>query len=496
MTLTDIKEKIVEQLRKLTIDDFYSDPQLSFAKQIFSEQTKLKTDEEFEQFLTEKFPETTAETLRFSLEQSITDFNEQIADIEKKIKTSQTKIDKLETQVAEKKELQADIPIQQNKTKSELTDIETEIKQIKPLAGKPPYDKQMESLEKTKEKISKELDSFPAAISKAKEELEVLQNNIKTERETISQKQSEIKSIHSQIGNKQQELSQLQEKENTHFKNEYSSLEFLFKILLHKTISKVEIVTHKKTGKKYSINHYYFDENDIEKTGEQILNIRHCGFDEVCKFILPFTNSKSSIPKDWRKIIYKTLSNPIPVIAGTISKIKPDSTAYFATENLGLSHIDTSTLLATKIAAKTKYSVRTSDNQIVLGLSGGLSAIISFRDKGEMISKFQKQPIEIYANCLSSAQFVLQTLYYQTGYAKSKIEIETPGGYYILTDKLVIEIEFDPAPILFDNNSVIQFAPNISGKAKHEDEVEAEEERRRKTEDDAYWDDYYDDDDY
>lgn len=493
MTLTDIKEKIVEQLSKLTIDDFYSDPHLSFAKQIFSEQTKLKTDEEFEQFLTEKFPETTAETLRYSLDQSIADFNEQIADIEKNIKTSQTKIDKLETQVEEKKEQQADIPKQQDKTKSELTDIETEIKQIKPLAGKPPYDKQMESLEKTKEKITKELETYSAAILKAKEELEELQNNIKTERETISQKESEIKSIHSQIENKQQELNQLQEKENTHFKNEYSSLEFLFKILLHKTIGKVEIVTHKYTGEKYPIDRYYYDKNDIEKTGEQILKIHHCGFDEVCKFILPFTNSKSSIPKDWRKIIYKTLSNPIAEITGTISKIKPDSTAYFTTENLGLSHIDISTLLAAKIAAKTKYSVRTSDNKIFLGLSGGLSATISFRDKGELISKFQKQPIEIYANCLSAARFVLQTLYYQTGYANSKIEIETPGGYYILTDKLVIEIEFNPAPILFDNNSVIQFAPNISGKAKHEDEVEAEDDRRRKAEDDAYWDAFNDD---
>ena len=86
----------------------------------------------------------------------------------------------------------------------------------------------------------------------------------------------------------------------------------------------------------------------------------------------------------------------------------------------------------------------------------------------------------------------------QTGYADSKIGIQTPGGYYILTDNLVIEIEFAPAPILFDNNSGIQFAPNISGKAKHEDEAEAKEyrrrkaehESRRKSEDDDYWDEY------
>jgi hypothetical protein len=481
------------QLSKQTIDDFYADPQLSFAKQIFSEQTKLKTDEEFEKFLTEKFPETIAETLRFPLEQSILDFKEQIADIEKKIIASQTRIDKLETQVIEKKEQQANIPKKQSKKKSELLEIESEIKLIKPLAGKPPYDKQVEALEMTKEKITKELDSYTVAISKSKEELEELQNKIKTEKETIFEKQSEIKSIHSQFNNKQQELYQLQEKENTHFKNEYSALEFLFKTILHKTINKVEIVTLKETGEKYPFERYNFNEENIERNGEHHLQIRDCGFDEVGKFILPFTNSKCSIPKGWRNIIYKTLSSPIADIAGKISKIKHDSKVYFTSENLKLTHIDTSTLLATKIAAKTKYSLRKADNTIFLGLSGGLSATISFREKGNIISKFQKQPIEIYANCLSSEQFIQQTLYYQTGYANSSIEVKTPGGYYILTDKFVIEIEYVPAPILFDNNSMIQIAPNISSKAKHEDEVA--EELRRKSEEDAYLDDYIDDDD-
>ncbi len=226
MTLTDIKDKIVLQLSKLTIDDFYSDPQLSFAKQLISEQTKLKTDEEFEEFLTDKFPETTAEYLRFSLEQSIVNFNEQISDIEKKIKTSQTKIDKLDNQVAELEEKQANIPKKQSKTKIELSDIETEIKQIKQLAGKPSCDRKIETLQKIKEKIAKELESYPATILKAKEGIEELQNKIKTEKETISQNQSEIKSINSQIDNKQHELSQLEEKENTHFENDYAALEF------------------------------------------------------------------------------------------------------------------------------------------------------------------------------------------------------------------------------------------------------------------------------
>ena len=77
---------------------------------------------------------------------------------------------------------------------------------------------------------------------------------------------------------------------------------------------------------------------------------------------------------------------------------------------------------------------------------------------------------------------------------RDTISIETPGAFYILTDKFVIEIYFNAAPILFDNNSIIKFAPNISGIAKREDEIaeqEAEEERRRQQDDDDYYDDDY-----
>ena len=494
MTLTDIKEKITGQLSKLTIDDFYSDPQISFAKKTFMELTKLKSEDEFEKFLSDKFPETTAETLRFYLEQAITKFTEQIASVEKLIQTSQTEIDKLDKQVAEKKEQQAAIPKQQDKTKSELTEIETEIKQIKPLAGKPPYDKQMEALEKAKEKKQKELDNYPTAISKLKSEVDELQTKIKSEKEIIATKQSEIKTIQTSIGSKQKELEQLTEKETTHFKNEYSSLEFLFLALLHKGIRKEPVFKTVKIRKEHTKHGHIYYEEIQEKTGELILASHKIGFDEVCKFISSLTISANSIPKDWRKIIYQTLSNPNADIAGSISKISIYNTEYFKQKPLELTHIDTSTLLATKIAAKTNYSIRTANNKIVLALSGGLSATISFREKGDLIAKFQKQPFEIYANCFSRGQYVLQTLYYQTGYANSEIQVKTPGGYYILTDKFVIEIEFDAAPILFDNNSVIKFAPNISGKAKHEDEVkaaeEAEEERRRRDDDD-YYDDYY-----
>ena len=179
-----------------------------------------------------------------------------------------------------------------------------------------------------------------------------------------------------------------------------------------------------------------------------------------------------------------TLSRPIAEIAGTLNY------AFgLGNEKSELTHLDQSMLLATKIAVRTNYSIKTADNKIVLALSGGILATISYREKGDLITKFQKESFEIYRISNNSKDFVLQTLYFQTGYANSEITIKTPEGFYILFDKYVIEIHFAPAPILFDSNSVIKLTPNISGKAKLEEE-KRKEEKRKKNDDD--WDDDWD----
>lgn len=489
MTLADIKNKIAGQLNELTIDDFYSDPNVNFAKETFAELTNQKSEEQIEKYLTEKFPDTTVEAKRFALEQTVTELNNQMATFKSVINDFQTEIYKLDKQTAEKKEMQADIPKQESQAKAELKEIQTEIQQIKPLANKAPYIKQMEELEKSKEKKRKEIESYPTALEKLKAEISELKTMTDSVKENIAKNETEIKTIQTSINKTQKELEQLKEKENSYYKNEYSALEFLFKTLLKKSITKDEVIEYQKTGKKLRNNFNYqsYDEEVAVKTGEVTLDIQNCSFEDYSKFVLTFINNKNIIPVGWRKILYQILSNPLPNLSGTISNLNYDKHFYFNNENLELTNIDISALLATKIAVKTNYSVKTSDNKIILGLSGGLSATIIFREKGELITKFQQQQFEIYSNCFLSQRYVAHILYSQNGYANSTISITTPGAFYILSDKFVIEIDFNAAPILFDNNSIIKFAPNISGKAKHE------EERRRQQEEDDY---YADDDDY
>lgn len=494
MTLTELKEKILEQINILTIDDFYSDPQLDSVKQKFTELTKLKTDDEFEKFLVDKFSETNANTLRLSLNKSISDLSEEIAIIEKSIQSSQKTIEKLNDQVSINKEQQADLPEQLEKIKTEIIGVENEIKQIKPLASKPPYDKQMVQLEKEKEKKNKEINNYPSTFSKLIGELENNQRNIKSEKEIIKKKQSEINSIKKLIDSKQKELVALSKKDATHFTNEYTSLEFLFKVLLCKDIKKEVVYREVETGEKYW-NEWAKDYRYItksEKTDDLKLVHWDIEFSKVLQYISQLTISDDAIPKDWRNILYQIFLYPVTDLAGKILQPKSKIEKFFTREKFQLSHIDTSALLAIKIASRSNHSLRTADNKIVLGLSGGLSASISFRKKGSLINKFQNQPIEIFSKCLSYEKYVYQTLYYQEGYANSRIEVATPGEYYILTKEYIIEIKFNAAPILFDNNSIVKFAPNISGKAKRKAEIkeaeDEEEERRLRREEDDYYD--------
>ncbi|HLP95661.1 MAG TPA: hypothetical protein VK168_16575 [Saprospiraceae bacterium] len=466
MTLTDIKSKIVEHLSTLTIDDFYVDADLQSVKPIFSELINLKPEQDVLDYLKERFPETRSDTLRISLEEAITSYNNEISLLKNEILSVQNNLSSLNEQTTDIKKKQEEIPYKNKKISDKIAEIDAEIKQIEPLAGKAPYNKQLESLVRTRAKKNTELESYPAIISKIKAELEAISLKIKSEKDVIAQKKHKIESFSALIDNKQDELKELAKKEETQFKDEYNSLEFLFLVLLQKKISVSENYKNRSPN----------------------LNINNCDFDQIRTFISPYFSSENVIPENWRSILQAMLSKPIPKISGTFTDINYNNKHFFIREELELTHIDTSFLLATKIAVASKPSLQIEGNKIFLGLSGGMAAMISFRKKGTLISKFQQNPFEFFAKCVRDyrykepKQYVSQTLYQQTGYADSSVEISTPVGYYMLSKDYVIEIDYLPAPILFDTNTVSHFSPNISGKAKKE----AEEEEHRQQEEDEY----------
>ena len=497
MTLTDIKNKIIEQLNNLTIDDFYFDPKANFAKEIFYELTQHKSEEEIEKYLIDKFPETIVEGKTFPIKLSINQFNEQITKADGVIKDLEKTFIKLDKQTENTKNQLSEIPQQKSQSQSALKEIEMEIEQIKPLSKKAPYASKINELEKEKNKINLEINTFEKKSEELKSKIQELQNKTNEVNKSIKEKVKEVKNIELQRNNAQKELKQ--QNTNEFYDSEYSSLEFLFKILTRISINKIELEEERKTGKKikipYNRNLYpqssssnIIDEIVSEKTGEIKLKLNDFNEVDYEELILSFAKKVNIVPSDWRKIIYQILASPLPNLAGRIY-FDYDNNYNVNREILELTNEDISALLATKIAIKEKNSIITADNKIVLEISGGISATITFREKGKQIEKFQKEKIEIYSNCLLTSRFVGQTLYKQNGYTVSYIEINTPGAYYILNDKFVIEIYFNPAPILLDNNNEIKFSTNTSDKYKLEDEEE-EEQRRKKELEDLYDDDY------
>jgi hypothetical protein len=169
---------------------------------------------------------------------------------------------------------------------------------------------------------------------------------------------------------------------------------------------------------------------------------------------------------------------------------------FFQRQIIKNTEVDISFFLAMKCAAKFNESIKIDKNSLALAVSGGLYAKLSFREKGELIASFQQNKFEIFAKrhrCTKDERYLMQTLYFQSGYEDGEVQIKTPDGYYILSENFVIEIEFFAAPVLFNSDFTLRTLRNISSVAAMNDEmeekqrIEEEEEEDRMNDDDEYW---------
>ncbi len=128
----------------------------------------------------------------------------------------------------------------------------------------------------------------------------------------------------------------------------------------------------------------------------------------------------------------------------------------------------------------------------MLVLPGGLTASIGFMLKDDRYASLQDSNLSVYANCLYSPQFVKQTLYHQTGYTDSQLQIEMPFGYMLIGEKYVVEIQFHPAPGLFSGSNLIQMFQDSSSVNKITDENDEEERRIEEEEEERKrWEERY-----
>ncbi len=498
MKLSVIKENIIEHLKKTSIDDFYADPQMKSVRKLFTELTGLNTDEEIKSFLYKRFPETRAETFKKAKLNTIKSLNNELTQTENAIKSLQEEVNKIELKLKNIQDKLNNIPKQQNQLNSEFAEIENEINQIRPLSAKSPYDKQLSELENKRIHVSNSIENIPKTISNLEIELLEQTNLLNSKKETIELKRLDYNKVEDNCIEIKNELDQLDIEGYEHFNNEYKALQFLFNVLFFKKITTDYEFIEEKTGKKLKDEWGYYIEEVEEVEVETILE-SECSFEELKSLIQEHTQKGNITPNDWRKILLKIISKLNITFTGSyntsnvnyaFSKVN----SVFYRDKKALTPVDTSALLATKIALKTNYSLRIEDNKFALALAGGIMVIISIREKGETINAFQQEAIEFYSSTYNGF-YDKQTLYYQKGYADSEIQIAIPKQYYIIAEQYIVEIEYISAPILMNSNNLIKLIPDISGKAKREDEI-AEELKRQERLNDYWHDDNDDDDDY
>jgi hypothetical protein len=472
MKLHEIREEILNIFSNLTLDDLYSNSIENLVANRFTELTNLSTKEEIQKFLIEKFPETTTEMVAFTLNSTIKSLEEKINLFVDEINLKNNLILKYENEIIKKKKL-IDENIQQQKIISkELKDIEIEIKLIFPLAEKTPYVGQLKQLEKEKAYQTEKVKSLVSDVLNKNKETEMVHQKIKKEKSAIEEFEKDILLLNKSVIKKKEQLNDEKTLKKQFYIDEYDALTFLFKLFLQEQINTKEESVLQFTGKTIYENYSYVDEKKWVKTGKLELTYSALGINYF-NFISKLIGHKNNvIPDKWRSILLKNLSKAIPILSGEIIKTDSYSHACYVRKETEIDHLDMAVLLALKIALQHNYSIKTDKNEIVLGLSGGILAKISFKEKGKIISKFQKKEFEIFANCLHTERLKLHTLYYQIGYADSEIKIKTPGSFTFLVENFVIDVEFESAPILFDNSNLVKFSPNIAAKAKLDDEYD------------------------
>lgn len=485
MTLTAIKIKIKIQLSKLTIDDFYADPGLGIIKELFARLTGQKTNERIEKYLTHKYYDTLNGSKIATLEQRVSDLNHQISTLQSQIQSFGVDSDNLNREAIELERIKAEISSNTVEFIATIKEIDVEIQLLNQIPNKSHYLGRIEELKKTKQNKINKLENFPILLEKINSELALIKEKRKIIQDRITSNENEIKRIETKINQLEQEIANSRKQEITFHKNEFSSLNFLFTILLKKAIRKeLEFITG---DNGHDLKLQPGSEENHGK--DEALYIEDCGFKSFYEFVTKYINAANTIPGNWRKLLFQTLSTALPNLSGTITQQSEDEEFSFRRDSQPLTNSDISSLLAIKSSLRKNHSLKTADQRITLGLSGGVSATLTFRNKGEIIGKFQKQQFEIFAKCMFAERFVNQTLYHQQGHTSSSISIETPGAYYMLTSHYVIEIEFNPAPVLFDNSNVIKYAPNISVIAQRDAEMAglAAEEKSSHRDDDEYY---------
>lgn len=425
MRTSEIQEKLVAQLG-ITIDDYYADPSLAVARDIFRSLTRCgPSDEEVEAFLHAQKPFCHAESTKAYWE-------EKLAALENKNEANAYQLKQWaeELIVLSSKESEArdvwhklyeevsGINIKRNKLANELKVLKADENNPAPVGQLADMEKELETynaeiLEKSK--INNEQFTVFQAFTK---DIKTLQAKVKELKNTPNAFQQEINTMKDKI-------NRLPPSTSDYYQKDDDALDFLFAILLGVRLNK-----------KDYFNTYPSLPIPLTPSEKMVAVAKHM-------------KRNNLQPKDWRQQLHRLCSLPLKRHSGTISNPTEESKSFFEMKRSSLSATDISAFLALKLAALQHEYILSGTGAIILALPGGLAATINIREKGRVIAKHQKSKVETYINLLkANSQYAYHLMYHYGSGAVEGISIETPGAYYILAETYVFEISFMAAPML------------------------------------------------
>lgn len=469
MNLLELKDKIASHLSTLTIDDYYLDTTLSSTRALFQELTGFGEDDEIEQFLVNQIPNTNYQAFEKVVKNTIAKYNERLDNLRRSVGALKSKTAEFEQNIADKLDAQKAIPSKKQEIENAIASNDLEINQIKPLAAqKADYAIRIASIERENVALNQQMAVLLEAAKQLVEEIAGLEALISEKQVVVDKEALEIEEIESTIKGKQAELQDLEAQKDTYFVAQAEALDYLLGILLCKRVDNSSYFRIESFGRIH-------EKKPLSSIGEA----------EQQSLIGNGLRNTAVLPKDWRRILASVLTQNLPDFSGSWASPNCSRVNYLKNECYDLSGKDIAIFLALKTAVLHGYHVQTFDNTIALAMSGGIMAKIQFRPKGNELTMFQDRPFMLFAkvgNEYNGAErFVAATLFQQTGYADSELKISIPIGYYILSEKFVVDISFEAAPILLGADTFSRVAPNIAGITK------LKEDR---------YDSFWDDDDY
>ena len=446
MKFKEIKESVIRQMSELTIDDFSVNPNILDIKELIGES-------DFQNYIKDNYINTIFKYHEDLLNRELKTIESESERILKEIELHEKKKKNIKEKLDKELDEEKTLKTKEKNIKTEIDALRKDLVSIKNanliyLLG----EKQTE-VEEKESKLSAQLSQISDEIQKRIQHINSFteeKNNIILLIENCIQKSKELSLS---ALDKKNEISTLKVKEQL-FDEEFANMKFLSEIILRKKITL-----------------------DFNKE----LTFSELNLEEFCALAFPYLQQKEFIrKKNWREELFTTLSQPLPNFSG-FRKIqifiedKYEKRWPFLTippivrQNLTFNETDYATCLALKTAIQSNVSVETSDNKIILGLSGGLVATISFRDKTNEIYKFQQSSIEFFIDSPFNKSYNSVNSYpYSSIY--SGISIQIPRGYYILTEKHIIQISFSTTPILFNNNlTAIHAQELLTQKLKREE---------------------------